>query len=196
MRDHFADSNDQRERLTAPERLTTARLVLRRPLWTDAEAIFTRYSADPEVTRFLGWQRHNSVDDTRKFLDFSDEEWDRWRAGPYLIEHLDGGWLLGCTGFHFETPTRAMIGYVLAKDSWGFGYATEALGAIVRLGKELKVQELRALCHPDHVASQRVLEKCEFVCQAKRVEGSQFPNLGTALCADALCYVLSVSRST
>jgi [ribosomal protein S5]-alanine N-acetyltransferase len=183
-------------RVMAPERLTTARLILRRPLCADAEAIFTRYSADPEVTQFLGWQRHNSIDDTRRFLDFSDEEWGRWHAGPYLIEHLEGPHLLGSTGIHFATPVRAMTGYVLAKDSWGFGYATEALGAIVRLGKELKVHELRALCHPSHVASQRVLEKCGFVCQAKRIEGTPFPNLGPALCADALCYVLSVSRST
>jgi ribosomal-protein-alanine N-acetyltransferase len=183
-------------RVMAPERLTTARLILRRPLCTDAETIFTRYSADPEVTQFLGWQRHNSIDDTRRFLHFSDEEWGRWHAGPYLIEHLEDARLLGSTGLHFETPTRAVTGYVLAKDSWGFGYATEALGAMVRLGKELKVHELRALCHPAHVASQRVLEKCGFACQAKRIEGTPFPNLEATLCADALCYVLSVPRST
>jgi ribosomal-protein-alanine N-acetyltransferase len=156
------------------------------------EAIYTRYSADPEVAQFLGWPLHNSINDTRTFLDFSDKEWEKWGAGPYLIEHLQDERLLGSTGFSFEAPTRAMTGYVLAKDSWGFGYATEALCAIVRLGEELGIHELRALCHPAHVASQRVLEKCGFVCQANRVEGAQFPNLGAGLWADALCYVRTV----
>lgn len=175
--------------MRAAERLTTARLILRRPLPTDAEAIYRRYSADPEVTRFLAWPRHDSIDDTRRFLDFSNKEWETWHAGPYLIELLEGERLLGSTGFSFEAPTRAMTGYVLAKDAWGFGYATEALGAIVRLGQELKIDELGALCHPAHIASQRVLEKCGFVCQTDRVEGSQFPNLGAGSCADALSYI-------
>ena len=38
-----------------PERLDTERLVLRRPRPADAQAIFARYSSDPEVTRLLGW---------------------------------------------------------------------------------------------------------------------------------------------
>jgi RimJ/RimL family protein N-acetyltransferase len=175
----------------APEFLTTARLILRRPRCTDAEAIFTRYSADPEVTRFLAWPRHTSIEDTQRFLDSSDQEWGRWHVGPYLIEHREGARLLGSTGLYLETPARAITGYVLAKDSWGVGYATEALGAMVRLAEDLNVSELRASCHPAHVASQRVLEKCGFIREPSSVKGPQFPNLEAALSADALCYVLS-----
>jgi RimJ/RimL family protein N-acetyltransferase len=43
--------------LKAPTHLETARLVLTAPLAADAEAIFTRYTGDPEVTRYLGWPR-------------------------------------------------------------------------------------------------------------------------------------------
>jgi ribosomal-protein-alanine N-acetyltransferase len=48
----------------APEQVETDRLILRRPRRRDADAIFARYANDPEVTRWLGWPRHASVDAT------------------------------------------------------------------------------------------------------------------------------------
>jgi RimJ/RimL family protein N-acetyltransferase len=51
----------------------------------DAELIFRRYASDPEVTKFLGWPRHTSIEQTQAFLEFSDAEWEKWPAGPYLI---------------------------------------------------------------------------------------------------------------
>jgi ribosomal-protein-alanine N-acetyltransferase len=175
--------------MNAPDHLTTARLLLRRPLRSDAELIFSRYASDPGVAKFLGWPRHTSIEHTHLFLDFSDKEWERWPAGPYLIESGEDGRLLGSTGLNFKAPERAMTGYVLAKEAWGFGYAAEALSAIARLGDALDIGELFALCHRDHRASHRVLEKCGFVRQPKHIERAQFPNLGAGSCADALCYV-------
>ena len=85
-----------------------------------------------------------------------------------------------------------MTGYVLAKEAWGFGYATEALNAIACLGDALEIGELFALCHRDHRASHRVLEKRGFVGRPKHIEATNFPTLGTSLagsCTDALCYI-------
>ena len=48
--------------------------------------MFARYAADPEVTRLLAWPRHRSVEDTERFLEWSEAEWRRWPVGPYLIE--------------------------------------------------------------------------------------------------------------
>ena len=104
----------------APERIETARLVIRRPNPPDAATIFARYASDPAVTKYLGWPVHRSVDDTRAFLQFSDIEWKRWSVGPYLLETRDGA-LIGSTGLSLETSYRASTGYVLAKDAWGRG---------------------------------------------------------------------------
>ena len=70
----------------APERLETARLVLRRPVVTDVEAIFSRFASDPEVTRYVGWPRNPTLESTAGFIDFVDAEWSRGASGPYLIE--------------------------------------------------------------------------------------------------------------
>ena len=170
------------------EYIETSRLVLRRPVTTDARAIYTRYSSDPEVTKYVGWPRHQSIEQTKAFLAFSEAEWNRWPVGPYLIERQGDRKLLGGTGLAFETPTAAATGYVLARDAWGHGYATEALTAVVDVARDLGVRRLYALCHPNHEASILVLEKCGFVLET-RLEGfADFPNLGSGQCEDCLRY--------
>jgi ribosomal-protein-alanine N-acetyltransferase len=161
----------------APERLETRRLILRRPRIADAAAIHA-YASDPEVTRWLGWPRHTTMRDTEQFLAFSDSEWSRWPAAAYVIERRDDERVIGGTGFGFETPWRAVTGYVLARESWGYGYATEALTAIRDLAPALGVQRLQAHCHIDHAASARVLDKCAFVREGVLARHTVFPNCG------------------
>lgn len=174
--------------MQAPERLETARLILRRPVIADARVIFERYATDPEVTRWLGWPRHTEVGQTEAFVAFSDAEWARAPAGPYLILRRADGVLLGGTGFAFETPWRAGTGYVLARDAWGRGYATEATRAICDLAPTLGLQRLQTYCHVDHAASAHVLDKCGFVREGVLRRHTVFPNCGTDDPLDVLSY--------
>jgi RimJ/RimL family protein N-acetyltransferase len=160
---------------TAP--LETARLLLRPPVLEDAPAIFERYASDAEVTRYLGWPRHSSVEDTQAFVVFSQSEWARSSVGPLLVFARDSGRLLGSSGLLLETPHCAQTGYVFSRDAWGHGYATEALGAMVTLAAELKITRLYALCHTEHQASWHVLEKCGFTREGILQGHSLFPNL-------------------
>jgi RimJ/RimL family protein N-acetyltransferase len=175
--------------IKAPATIDTARLTLCRPSAADAQAIFERYANDSEVTRFLGWPRHDSIDDTRAFLDFSASQWEEWPAGPYLVRSRTDGQLLGSTGLQFETPTAAVTGYVFAKDAWGKGYATESLEAMVHLARNIGVRRLSALCHPNHRPSWHVLEKCAFVRDPASSQPVAFPNLDPGRLQDVLCYV-------
>lgn len=170
------------------EAIRTERLLLRRPHAGDAEAMYSRYSRDPEVTRYLAWPAHRSVDETRRFLEFSDMEWQRWPAGPYLILSRDIGALLGTTGIAFETPYCASTGFALARDAWGKGYATEALLAMVQQAGRLGLRRLYALCHSEHRDSAHVLEKCGFVREGSLRRYMIFPNMHTNESADVDCY--------
>jgi RimJ/RimL family protein N-acetyltransferase len=170
----------------APATVETERLLLRRPHLDDATAVFERYASDPDVTRYLGWQRHESMADTSAFLAFSDAEWERWPAGPYLVFSRRDGTLLGSSGLMFVAPDHAATGYVLAKEAWGHGYATETLHAVVGIASRVGVRRLHALCHPDHAASRRVLEKCGF--GRRGTQPVQFPNLEPGVKVGALSY--------
>ena len=163
----------------AAERLESTRLIFRRPVASDVGAIFSRYASDPDVTRYLGWSRHRTLDDTRGFLSFSDSEWAKRPAGPLLIESKATGELLGSTGLAFDAPTSAMVGYVLAKDAWGHGFGSEALTAMTSLAAALGTTHLWSMVHPEHCASAHVLEKGGFRLNATFVQES-FPNLEPA----------------
>lgn len=172
----------------APLRLETERLVLRPPQPADEAAIFAAYASDPDVTRFLAWPTHRSLDDTRAFREFSQAQWRRWPAGPYLVIRREDDVVIGSTGVQFETPTCASTGYVLAKSAWGVGLATEALSAIVAVAPVLGLSRLYAVCHVSHAASARVLEKCGFLREGVLRAHAEFPNLSPRRLADVLCY--------
>jgi RimJ/RimL family protein N-acetyltransferase len=175
----------------APRTIQTARLVLRRPRAADAETIFARFASDREVTKYVGWPVHLGVEDTRAFLAFAETEWDHWPAGAYLVLSRAGGVLLGSTGLSFETPYRAMTGYVLARDAWGQGYATETLQAMIDLAPTCGVRRLYAICHTEHSASYRVLEKCGFAREGILRRHTVFPNLAPGEPADVFSYALT-----
>lgn len=176
------------------DQIETARLRLRKPQSSDAEAIFTRYASDPMVTRYLGWPRHRTLTDTHEFLSFSASQWEKWPAGPFLIEDLASGRLLGSTGLDFTDRLRASTGYVLAQDSWGQGYASEALRAILDLSTQHQLEYLYALCHAVHIASRRVLERCGFSLEEGEGQRFPFPNLDPSAAQIACRYSVDPTR--
>jgi ribosomal-protein-alanine N-acetyltransferase len=174
----------------APEAIKTSRLLLRRPVAGDAEQIFTRYASDPEVTRYMSFACHQSLADTQIFLDFSEFEWTASGCGPYLVLARDSGAVLGGTGLSLQGE-EAETGYLFARDSWGHGYATESLLAMVHVARLLGLKALSAHCHPDHHASMHVLEKCRFLFEQRALATHLFPNLSAAK-QDVLSYVLTL----
>ena len=180
--------------MRAPDSVETARLVMSVPNSNDAAEIFERYASDPAVTRYLGWPTHQTLADTEGFLGFSSSQWEREGMGAYLIRSRADGRLLGSTGLGLAGQPaerhRAMTGYVLAKDAWGQGYATESLRAMVEVARGIGIISLSALCHPGHQASVHVLEKCDFARDLRWMRQAVFPNLDAAP-QDVWCFTRS-----
>ena len=175
-------------RRRAPEWLETPRLHLRRPIAADAPTLLSRYSSDAEVTRLLGWSRHRDLSDAEAFLAWSDLEWLAHGAGPYLAFE-PGGRLVGGTGLHIEDPWHASTGYVLARDAWGRGYATELARTMAEVAFRIPgLFRLQALCHASHQASAHVLEKAAFEREGLLRRYLVFPNLDAAEPHDVLVY--------
>ena len=61
---------------------------------------------------------------------------------------------------HHNKPNQYEFGYVLAREVWGLGYATEiALAQIETIKEQFPNADIMATVHPDNGASKRVLEK-------------------------------------
>ncbi|MCP4751410.1 MAG: GNAT family N-acetyltransferase [Proteobacteria bacterium] len=145
--------------MTPPERFETQRLILRRPRLDDAEAIFTEYAQDAEVTRFLNWSPHQDVETTRDFLIRCGDEWQKNSSFPYAICLKEADSPIGMIHLHRD-GFKIEFGYVMARRCWGSGYMTEALSHFVDWALEQSgIFRVWAFCDHRNPASGKVMEK-------------------------------------
>jgi ribosomal-protein-alanine N-acetyltransferase len=141
--------------------LVTPRLRLRPFTETDLEDVWV-YASDPEVSRWVKWDTHRSLDDTRAFLRWTVDAYNLPEPSTWAIADVATDRVIGSIGWASWHPThgRGEIGYVLARHAWGRGLATEAVRAVIRYGfEQLELHKITAHCHVQNIASRRVLER-------------------------------------
>jgi [ribosomal protein S5]-alanine N-acetyltransferase len=142
--------------------LETGRLLLRRMRLDDAEAMFA-YASDPEVTRYVLWDTHRSIEDSKAFLRSATEGYERGDFGGWGVVLKDSGAFVGTCGVdvnYAPEHTRAELGYVLSRDHWGRGLMTEAVRAVIRFSfRRMELNRIQARCIAENTASARVMEK-------------------------------------
>src|SRR5215468_416143 len=116
--------------------LTTPRLILRDFVGDDWFAVHA-YAADPEVSRYMDWGP-NSTSETRAYVEqvlVAQQEKPR-RDFDLAITMRAHDRLIGGCGIHVSNPQirEGWIGYVLSRDCWGQGYASEAARALLSFG--------------------------------------------------------------
>ena len=164
--------------MTFPKEIQTQRLLLEWRSETDAEEIFARYAQNPEVTRFLLWKPHRSIDDTLSFLRERAAKHEAGTLASWMIRDRQTRQLLGSIGMGIDGH-KAILGYCLARDAWGQGIATEAVCAVVREFQQCDaIWRIEATCHVENVASARVLEKSGFALEGTLRRDTVLPNLG------------------
>ncbi len=141
--------------------LETERLILRRLTMDDAQYIFD-YASDPEVTRYLLWDTHSTIDDARAFIRFTLDRYEKDEAGEWGIILKESGRLIGCTGFPWTDVRnkRAEIGYVLAKPYWGLGIMPEAAGRAIEFAfNKMGINRMECCHFAPNEKSGRVMQK-------------------------------------
>lgn len=140
--------------------LRTERLTLREFRLHDEVAVH-RYGSDEEVTRYLTWGPNSSAE-TEAYLSEVIRKAAREHRTSFTlaVATLDDE-LIGVANLTItDAGSTGELGYVLARDSWGRGYATEVARRLIVFGfNELGLRRITATCHPDNLASARVLEK-------------------------------------
>ena len=144
------------------QRIETYRLILRRFRSEDAEDMYANWASDPEVTRFLTWPTHSSVDVTKAILS----DWiPRYEDGGYFnwaMEYKDTGKVIGNISVVklIESIDAAEIGYCMSRAYWGQGLMPEALRAVMDYLFDVVGLNRVAACHDaNNPKSGRVMEK-------------------------------------
>lgn len=165
--------------------LETERLTLRRMKPSDAEDMY-EYAKRGDVTEYLLWEPHNSIQQTRDYLYFLQS---RYRTGDFydwaVISKKDKK-MIGTCGFanlDFQN-NRAEVGYVLNPKYWGQGIAAEAVRRVMDFAfVELNVHRVEARYILGNERSRRVMEKCgmtfEGIARSSMYIKGQYRDIGT-----------------
>jgi RimJ/RimL family protein N-acetyltransferase len=176
--------------INPPESLETERLRLRKPALEDAEAIFRQYAQDIDVTRYVSWSTHRTINDTRDFLLSCLSAWKERKSFQWAIVQKSDNQLLGMISARVETH-KWELGYVLARPYWGRGYMTEVVKALIEWAfKQSDIYRVWAVCDVDNLASARVMEKAGMTREGTLRRWSVHPNV-SAEPRDSFCYSIS-----
>ena len=148
------------------ERLTSARLVLRRFRENDI-ATLVRYRADPAIARFQSWENFTPADGEGFFASMNLQHPDtpgEWFQ--FAIELTATRTMIGDCALHAlaDAPHEVEIGFTLAPEFHGHGYATEAVGRLLDYAfGPLDKKRAIAVTDARNTASIAVLERLGFV---------------------------------
>ena len=142
--------------------LETARLRLRPMQRKDARDIYA-YASDPEVARYVLWEPHRSLADTRAYIRFVRSQYRRGLPSSWAVQDRASGCVIGSIGFmwYSESSQTAELGYSFSRSFWNRGIATEALHAVIDSAfSVLPLNRLEAQHDLRNPASGRVMAHC------------------------------------
>ena len=134
--------------------LETERLTLR-PFREEDVAPFFQLSQDPDVMRYVGDRRVPTLQETWRAVAGWLGHWVLRGYGQWAIEERSSGSLVGRAGIINPADWPGPeVGYLLGRDWWGRGYATEAAQAAMDWGfEQIGFDELISLIDPANTAS-------------------------------------------
>jgi RimJ/RimL family protein N-acetyltransferase len=141
--------------------IETDRLLLRDLDPSDEDAL-TEIFADDEVMRYIGAGGVLGRDVARGMIEREREHYDERGWGQWATVERASGRFIGVCGLilwpDIDGRQELEVAYLLARDAWGVGYATEAAAAIRDLGATIRA-DLVSLIYRDNTASINVATK-------------------------------------
>ena len=143
--------------------LETPRLILR-PFIDDDSPAFSAYRSDPVVAQYQGWEAPFSLEQAAEFIEYVKAA-TPGKPGQWYqlaLERKSDGTLIGDCAFKIleDDLRQAEIGFTLAREVHGQGYASEGVGRLLQyLFDDLDLHRVRGNCDPQNAASIRLMQR-------------------------------------
>jgi ribosomal-protein-alanine N-acetyltransferase len=172
--------------LGIPE-VKTNRLILRAFTLEDVDPLH-RILNDGDILQYFPNPDTPSPKKVKTFIENQISHWSKYGYGWWAVEPINWHELIGWCGLRYlEETDETEVAYLLGRNYWRQGLATEAARASLKFGfYESKLNQVIALVHPENIASQRVLtklgmlfkERCKYFdmnCLKYKINNSDFP---------------------
>ncbi len=114
--------------------IETTRLTLRRLELTDAEMMFSNWTSDDKVTRFLRWDAHKTINDTKNMI----QQWVN----------------------NYQYDFKGELGYKIGSRWWNQVYSSEAARAVIDyMFRNTDFERIDSFSSIENPASRKVMEK-------------------------------------
>jgi ribosomal-protein-alanine N-acetyltransferase len=152
----------------------TNRFLLRKFESTDAEDMFYNWANDENVTRYLIWDAHPTVQHTRIILE-------QWLNGYSKLSYYNWAIVLKTTKYPIgsvgvvsqkDDLSTCEVGYCIGRRFWNHGIMTEVLSSVLEyLIEEVGYSRIEALHDVFNVASGKVMKKCNMTYLGNKRNG-------------------------
>lgn len=124
----------------------------------DADAVFALRS-DAEMMRYI--REPQNRQETINWIKLISSHWDDAGIGFCAVIEKSLDQIIGWCGlWRLKETGETEVGYAIAKDFQGKGYASEAAEVFLVYGfNVLNLEKIVAVARPENVASRRVMEK-------------------------------------
>ena len=142
--------------------IETPRLILRKARMEDAEPMFRNWANDAEVTKFLTWPAHGSIEVSERVLAswvdcYQKDDYYQWMIVLKEINEPIGSIMASTVG----RAKCAHIGYCIGRQWWHQGIMSETLKAVMDfLFDEVGYHRVEAMHDPNNPHSGGVMKKC------------------------------------
>ncbi|ABX42466.1 GNAT family N-acetyltransferase [Lachnoclostridium phytofermentans] len=143
--------------------IETKRLLLRPFRIEDANAMYTNWASDDDVTKYLMWPSHKSEEVSKEYIEYLIKNYENEEVYCWGIELKELHQLIGSISVVQQNPEieSAQIGYCIGKPWWKLGITTEAFRAIIQfLMDEVGINRIEARHDIKNISSGKVMEHC------------------------------------
>lgn len=162
--------------LPVPLPITTERLVLRAHRMDDLDDL-ARFHGDPEVVRFVPWPVRDRAA-TEETLRVKLTQTELVAHGQWLVLAIEvraTGTVVGEVLLKWASQGQGELGFALAREAQGHGYAAEAATAVLRIAfDDLDLHRVTAVVIEGNDASARLLARLGFRQEARHIDGVLF----------------------